>query len=290
MMFKIDQLTKNIGAEVSGIDFSKPLNNEAHDQIYDALLAHQVLFFRDQTLTPESQLAFAESFGEPEPPHPVYPHVKDHPQVMLLDFSGENPPDTDAWHTDVTFKADPPFASILYSRLIPPVGGDTLWSSMTAAYDTLPDGVKRDIAELRAVHDMNDFRNNFTVGEQDGDATRLTAAHQRFGSAIHPIVRYHPATGRPFLFVDPGFTVHVVGMTSSASRRLLNYLFDHMNQPEFQVRFRWTENTIAIWDNRCTMHYAISDYLPHRRIMNRVTVTNDRRSDSLVRSQTSKRA
>ncbi|MCK0102482.1 TauD/TfdA family dioxygenase [Pseudohalocynthiibacter sp. F2068] len=264
MTFEINQLTRHIGVEISGIDFSKPLSDKVQDQIYDTLMAHQVLFFRDQDLSPESQLEFAKSFGEPEPPHPICPHVEGHPQVMLLDFSIDNPPDTDAWHTDATFKAEPPFASILYSRVIPPVGGDTLWSSMTAAYDALPNGMKQDLAELRAVHNMSDFRNNFTVNEPDGDTNRLTAAHQRFGSAIHPIVRNHPTTGRPFLFADPGVTVHVVGMTSVASRRLLYYLFDHMDQPEFQVHFKWNENAIAIWDNRRTMHYAISDYLPHR--------------------------
>jgi taurine dioxygenase len=153
-----------------------------------------------------------------------------------------------------------------------------MWSSMTAAYDALPAGIKADIAELRAVHDMSDFRNNFTVNEPDGRAVKLDAAHQRFGSAIHPIVKSHPVTGRKFLFVNPGFAVHVVGMNSAGSRRLLAYLFDHITQPTFQVRFKWTNNTIAMWDNRCTMHLAIGDYLPHRRLMHRVTVTNDRRA------------
>ncbi|MFP6729470.1 MAG: TauD/TfdA family dioxygenase [Alphaproteobacteria bacterium] len=273
-------LTPTIGAELTGLDFSEPLSQANYDAVYDALIEHQVIFFRDQHLTPEAHLNFVKSFGEPEPPHPVYPHVEGYAQVMLLENGPENPPDTDVWHTDVTFRADPPFASILYSRVIPPVGGDTLWTNLTAAYVALPDGIKADIAELRAVHDLSDFRNNFTVGEPDGAATRLNEAHQRFGSAIHPLVKHHPVTDNPILFVNPGFTVHVVGMTSAASRRLLSYLFDHMNQPEFQVRFKWTENTIAMWDNRCTMHFAIGDYLPHRRKMHRVTVINDRRAEN----------
>ena len=148
---------------------------------------------------------------------------------------------------------------------------------MTAAYDALPTGMKSDIANLRAVHDMSDFRNNFVCGEPDGNATRLVEAHVRLGSAIHPIVQYHPATGRPHLFCNPGFTMHVEGMTSVESRRLLAYLFDHMVRPEFQTRFKWSGDVVAIWDNTCTMHYAVSDYAPARRTMHRATIKTNRR-------------
>jgi taurine dioxygenase len=272
-------LTPAIGAELTGVDFTKPLSESVCDAIYDALLTYQVIFFRDQQLTPESHLAFARNFGEPEHRHPVYPHAEGFPDVMLLDVGPENPPDNDQWHADVTFKAEPPFASILHSRIIPPLGGDTLWSSMTAAYEALPTAMKDHINGLRAVHDMSDFRNLYTMGEPDGSATKLNDAHQRFGSAIHPMVKVHPMTGKPAIYANPGYTMQVEGLTSAESRRLLTYLFDFMNQPHFQVRFRWTENCIAMWDNRCTMHYAIADYLPHRRLMHRVTVTNDRRAD-----------
>jgi taurine dioxygenase len=272
-------LTPAIGAEMSGLDFSKALSDADCDAVYDALLAYQVIVFRDQELSPEAHLAFAQSFGEPEHRHPVYPHVDDYPDVMLLDIGPENPPDNDQWHADVTFRGEPPFASILYSRVIPPLGGDTLWSSMTAAYQALPAAMKAYIKDLRAVHDMSDFRNLYTAGEPDGAATKLNAAHQRFGSALHPMVKIHPMTGRPALYANPGYTMQVEGLSSAESRRLLAYLFDHMNQPQFQVRFRWTENCIVMWDNRCTMHYAVADYLPHRRLMHRVTVANDRRAD-----------
>ena len=126
---------------------------------------------------------------------------------------------------------------------------------------------------------MSDFRNHYTRGEPDGASAKLLEAYQRYGTALHRIVRHHPVTGRPSLYVNPGFTMLVDGLSSAESRRLLNYLFDHMNQPQFQVRFKWTENCIAMWDNRCTMHYALGDYLPHSRRMHRVTVTNDRRAD-----------
>ena len=274
---KATLLTPSIGAELTGLDLSTNVTQDDYDAIYAALIEHQVIFLRNQHISPEAHLNFAKSFGELEPPHPVYPQVQGYPQVVLLENGPDNPPDTDTWHTDETFKAHPPFASILYSQIIPPVGGDTLWASMIAAYAALPEGIKADIDGMRAVHDMSDFRNNFTVGEPSGTATKLNEAHQQFGSAIHPLVKQHPVTGKPFLFVNPGFTIQVVGMTSAASRRLLNGLFDHMNQPEFQVRFKWTENTIAMWDNRCTMHYALNDYTPSQRTMHRVTLINDRR-------------
>ena len=127
---------------------------------------------------------------------------------------------------------------------------------------------------------MSDFRNNFTVGEPDGTATKLIEAHKRFGSAIHSLVKSHPVTGKPILYANPCFIFQIVGMNIYDSRRLLTYLYDHMKKPEFQVRFKWTKNTIAMWDNRCTMHYALGDYMPHHRKMQRVTVVNDRRKDS----------
>ncbi|KAK3276475.1 hypothetical protein CYMTET_15448 [Cymbomonas tetramitiformis] len=275
---KVKKLTPHIGAELMGFNLSKPLTQVHLDSLYQALMDHQVIFLRDQELTPEAHLSLAKSFGEPEPPHPLYDKIESCPQVTVIATGPENPPDADTWHTDVTWKAEPAFASVLHSRIIPPVGGDTLWASMTAAYDALPQGIKADIADLRAVHDMSDFRNNFTVGEPDGAATKLNAAHMSMGSAIHPLVKHHPHTKKPYLYCNPGFTVHVVGLSSIASRRLLAYLFDHMNQPEFQVRFKWTENTVAVWDNRCTMHYAIADYLPHERKIHRVTIINDRRA------------
>lgn len=276
---KISQLTPAIGAEISGIDLSEPLTDSVSDAIYQWLMDYQVIFFRNQEISPASHMALAQSLGEPEPPHPIYPHLHDHPSVMVLDFDGNNPQDTNVWHTDLTFKGSSPFASILYSRKVPPVGGDTLWASLSASYDALPDGMKSEIETLRGVNDMGDFRNNFTVGETDGDAQKLVQGHLSLGSAIHPLVKQHPVTGKRFLYCNPAFTVHIEGLTASNSARLLNYLFSHLTQPEFQVRFRWDNNTIAIWDNRCTMHYALYDYAPHRRIMHRVTVVNDRRAD-----------
>jgi taurine dioxygenase len=278
----IKPITPTIGAEITGIDLREPLTVQDADAIYEALLDHQVIFFRDQNdLSPESHLRLAKMFGEPEPPHPTYPHAPENPSVMVLEHGPNTPKaDTDGWHTDLTWRGDVPFATLLYSCVSPRIGGDTLWSSMSAAYENLPQGMKETIADLRAIHDLSDFRNNFTVGEEDGQATKLMGelASGKWPMAIHPLVQPHPVTGVPHLYCNEGFTMQIVGWRSSDSRRLLNYLFDHMRQAEFQVRFRWTPGTLCIWDNRCTMHLAVSDYFPQHRKMHRVTITNDLRA------------
>ena len=277
---KIEKITPALGAEISGLDLSKPLKHSACDTVYDLLIEHQVIFFRNQNMSSDLHVALAESFGQPQPPHPVYPSLESHPCVMVLDFGDDTPPDTNVWHTDLTFTESPPIASIIYSRQIPPVGGDTLWASLTAAFEALPDGVKADISNRRAVHDLGDFRNTFTQGESLGNAERLSRAHGKLGNAIHPLVKIHPVTAKPILYCNPAFTVHVEGLTASESRNLLNYLFEHVTKPEFQVRFKWTADTVAIWDNRCTMHFALNDYVPQRRTIHRVTVLDDKRAGS----------
>ena len=273
--FRTDSLTPAIGAEITGLDLGRPLDRSTEDALYQALLDHLVIFVRGQEVTPAAQLALARSFGTLDRPHPIYPHVEGFDQVMLLKNGPDNPPDTNDWHTDLTFKAAPPFASILYGVEIPPTGGDTLWASMYAAYDALPNDIKAHIADLRAVHDMGDFRNGY-LGP-DGDASALDAAMTELGSAIHPVVQHHPVTGRPYLYVNRSFTVLVAGVQKRDSDRLLGYLFDHLERPEFQVRFRWSRGALVFWDNRVTQHYACADYLPHRRCVHRVTVVDDRR-------------
>lgn len=274
--FDVKPLTAAIGAEISGIDLGAPLDAATEDALYQALLDHLVIFFRDQDIAPENQLAFASSFGELDAPHPVYAHVPGFERIVMLANDADNPPDTDGWHTDLTFKPEPPFASILVARDVPETGGDTLWASMYAAYDALPEDMKALLEPLSAVHDMGDFRNNFTIGETSGD--RLLDATQRFGCAIHKVIQTHPVTGRKFLYVNEGFTVHVIGQTARESRRLLNYLLDHVNRPEYQVRFKWRPGSVAMWDNRCTQHYAVADYMPAYRCMHRITVIRDRRA------------
>ena len=275
--YNLEQITPTIGAEISNIDLSQDLSEEKLDQIYQDLIDYKVIFFRNQEISPKNHIALAKSFGEIEPPHPVYPHVKDFPEIVLLENDANNPPDTDEWHTDVTFKSDPAFASILYSKIIPPSGGDTLWCSLSAIYEALPDDTKKYLETLRAVHDMGSFRNNFIDDDNEKSAQNVNEGFQKFGNAIHPIVKVHPISKNKLLYINPGFTSQIVGMNMTDSNNLLSYLFNFMNKPEFKIRFRWSANTVAIWDNRCTMHYAIGDYMPHHRRMNRITVLNDKR-------------
>lgn len=272
---KIDPVTPTIGAEIGGVDLSSTCNADVNDQIYAALKEHLVLFFRDQNFSPEKQLEFAKSFGEIAKPHPVYPHVPGFKQVVLLENDGKRPPDTDDWHTDLTFQPVPPFLSVLYAKQVPETGGDTLWANMYAAFETLPIELQKLTSRLSAVHDMGAFRNSFV--DDTGDTSALNKAVAEIGSAIHPIAPTHPVTGRRLLFVNRSFTQHIVGMLKAESDRLLEYLFAHIETASLQVRFRWRNKSVAIWDNRCTQHYAVADYLPAYRCMHRVIVDTDRR-------------
>ena len=280
--YSLTPITPALGAEISGIDLSLPLSQDQLDQIYQDLIDHNVIFFRDQNISPQNHVALANSFGEIEPPHPVYPHVEGFPEIVLLENDSNNPPDTDVWHTDVTFKRDPAFTSILYSKIIPPTGGDTLWCSLSAIYESLPNDMKKYLESLRAVHDMGDFRNNFINEDNIESAHKLNEGYKKFGNAIHPVIKKHPITNKKLLYINPGFTSQIVGMNMTDSNNLLSYLFNFMNKPEFQIRFKWSANTVAIWDNRCTMHYAVGDYMPHHRQMNRITVLNDKRDDRIT--------
>ena len=171
-----------------------------------------------------------------------------------------------------------PFATVLCSKVIPPVGGDTLWSSLSKIYDALPDEMKKNLETLRAIHDMGSFRNNYMQEDDIESANKLNKGFEEFGNAVHPVVKIHPVSKKKFLYINPSFTSQIVGMTTTDSNNLLSYLFNFMNKPEFQIRFQWTPDTLVIWDNRCTMHYAIGDYIPHQRIMNRITVLSDKRA------------
>lgn len=272
---KIRKLTPAIGAELSEINLSKPPDKSTLNEIYNALVEHQAVFFRDQHISPECQLLLAKSLGEPQLPNPLYPRHQSSENIMILRSGADNPPDTGGWHTDLTYKQNPPFACLLIAREVPDCGGDTLWLSLSNAWESLPAGLQTEVEELSAIHDFGDFRNNFSIGETDAD--KINQAHQEFGSAIHPVVKTHPVSGKRFLYINESFTQQIIGMRATESKRLLDYLFRHIERPENQVRFQWSAGAMAIWDNRCTWHYATVDYLPHSREMHRITVMNDAR-------------
>ena len=276
-MLKVTPLTPSIGALISKVSLNKDLNSGTIEQIYSALIKHQVVFFRDQNISPESHLKLAESLGEIDPGHPVYPHVEGHQSIVLLKNDENNRPDTNDWHKDLTFKPNPPFASILHGVKVPKVGGDTLWASMSAAYDQLPNGWKAHLEELEAIHDMGTFRNDFY---KEGGIDSVNNALKKVGSAVHKVIETHPISGLKYLNVNQSFTRNIVNESQGPSDHILQFLFQHISKPEFQVRFHWEDNSIAIWDNRITQHYAVFDYLPEFRHMQRVTVINDKRDKS----------
>ncbi len=273
---EIKQLTPAIGARVTGVNLAD-LSDEAQlEAIYDALIEHKVIFFPGQDLSARSHLRFAESFGEIDKPHKIYPHVDGFREVTLLENDADRPPDTNVWHTDLTFYPEPPFASILHARILPEIGGDTLWASMYAAWDALSGSIKPELENLEAIHDPGTFRNQF-LG-QDKNLQNLNESMKNVGSALHPVIRVHPVTGRKFLYVNQAFTNQIYGYSTTDSDRLLQYLYSHINQPQFQVRHRWAVGDVAMWDNRVTQHYAVADYTPHYRRMHRVTVIRDQRA------------
>ena len=233
-----------------------------------------MIFFRDQDLTPEAHLAFAKSFGEPEAPHPIYPSIEGYENIVLLKSGAGSKPDTNDWHKDMTFKASPPFTSILHAIQVPNVGGDTMWSNTNAAYTALPLVWQNYLADMEAIHDIGTFRNDLYF---KGGIEAVNDGLKSTGSAVHKIVDTHPVSGLKYLNINQSFTRHIIGEIQGESDRILQYLYQHMAKPEFQVRLRWRNNTVAMWDNRITHHYAICDYLPKVRHMQRVTVLHDKR-------------
>ncbi|RTY57144.1 MULTISPECIES: taurine dioxygenase [Pantoea] len=271
----ITALGPYIGAQVSNLDLTRPLSDTQFEQLYHALLRHQVLFLRDQLITPHQQRALAARFGDLHI-HPVYPHAEGAEEIIVLDTHQDNPPDNDNWHTDVTFINTPPAVAILASKLLPESGGDTLWASGIAAFETLSAPIKTLLEGLHAEHD---FKKSF----QEYKYRRTAEEHQRWQEAVakhppvqHPVIRTHPVSGRKALFVNEGFTTRIVELSEKESDAVLALLYAHATKPEFQVRWRWQPNDVAIWDNRVTQHYANADYYPARRVMHRATVLGDR--------------
>jgi taurine dioxygenase len=265
----IDKLTPIIGAEIGGVDLRKPLSNRQQDEIHRALAENLVIFFRDQPLEPEQHMAFGRLFGDLHV-HPAAPHAPDMPEMMII-HSDKNSPraNGEGWHTDVSCEVEPPMGSILHIKTCPPHGGDTMFASMYAAYEALSDRMKAYLEGMTAVHDGEHVYRGLlkNVGVADKPV---------YPRAEHPVVRTHPVTGKKCLYVNAGFTSHLVGVPRDEGEAILRYLYQHMENPLFQCRFRWRDNSIAFWDNRCTQHRAMWDYWPHTRSGHRVTVKGDR--------------
>ncbi len=265
----VTPVSPTLGAEIEGVDLARPLDDATFAEIERAFLAFKVVFFRNQAVSVEQHLELARRFGELEE-HPFLPSREGEGEVIRFakdetTFGVEN-----IWHSDVSWREIPSLGSVLRAVEVPAVGGDTLWADMEAAYEGLPEETRERLADLRAVHD---FAHSFGLAMPPG---KLAAMHEKFPPVEHPVVRTHPVTGRRCLYVNAIFTSHVLGLEREESDELLRVLFRQASCPEYQCRFRWRRDSVALWDNRSTQHYASSDYWPQTRIMERVTVIGDR--------------
>jgi taurine dioxygenase len=267
---QVTPTTPHIGAEITGIDLSRPLGNRQVDELHDALAAHQVLFFRDQPLDYDSAKAFGRHFGDLHI-HPNTPGPDGHPEILPIHADANSKRIAgERWHSDVSCDAEPPLGSILYLHTVPPVGGDTLFASQYAAYDALSPRLKTYLDGLTAFHDGGpSYRaTNAKIG--------VPETGRVYPSATHPVVRTHPVTGRKALYVNRGFTQRINGLPDDEAQALLAFLIEHSVKPDFQVRFRWRANSVAFWDNRAVQHLAVWDYFPQVRSGFRVTIKGDR--------------
>ncbi|WP_018434514.1 TauD/TfdA dioxygenase family protein [Paraburkholderia atlantica] len=279
---RIEQLTHALGAELTGVNLADAVHDEGlFAEIRAALLKHRVLFLRDQEISRAEHVAFARRFGELED-HPVASSDPDHPGLVRIYRTPEQPNDRyeNAWHSDATWREAPPFGAVLRCVECPPVGGDTMWANMVLAYAKLPQHVKDEIADLRARHSIEAVFGSVMPTE------RRHALRQQYPDAEHPVVRTHPETGEKVLYVNV-FTTHFTNYhtpervrygqdANPGASELLRYLISQAYIPEYQVRWRWQKNSIAIWDNTSTQHYAVMDYPPCHRKMERAGIIGDR--------------
>ncbi len=272
-MLKITPISPALGAQIDAIDLAKSLDADTQNALRDAFHEHVVLLFRKQRLTPAQQVALTEAFG-PVQPHPLATrrHVDNLPGVLIL----ENKPGTpgarnDYWHSDISHSAQPPLGTMLYALEVPQGRGDTMFCNMYTAYETLSEGLKRTLRGMHAVHSpMATLKRN---NDEHNDGLPITALPP---SHTHPVIRTHPATNRRTLYVNPHFTTHFSDMTEEESAPLLNHLYSSATRAENVYRHRWEPGDVLLWDNRCTMHYAVRDYGEHdRRLMHRTTAAGD---------------
>jgi taurine dioxygenase len=266
----VTRVGANLGAEITGVDLRRSISAEMRDAIETALVENELIIFRDQDISSENLIDFGSQFGELTV-HPFAP--RDENVSVLIKFRNDetNPPfRTDVWHSDETFRKEPPKATILVAKEVPAIGGDTMFASMSAAFDGLSDRMQHFISGLEAIHDFKPFRELFD--ESEADRKNVMRWELLYPPAVHPVVSVHPVTGRKVLFVNPQFTVAIKDMDERESRSVLDVLFQQALIPEYQFRHHWAPHALVMWDNRSTQHYAVNDYFPQRRYMERVTI------------------
>jgi taurine dioxygenase len=268
---EVTPISPIIGAEIGGVDISKPLGNQMFQEIHDALMQHQVIFFRDQEMTLDEHMTFGRLFGELHI-HPAARKTDGHPEVITIHADERSKVVAGMrWHSDVSCDREPPMGSILHLHQIPAVGGDTMFASMYAAYDALSEPIKIFIGGLQAWHESAHVHR-----DRLGHKGELRDGEDAYPVSLHPVVRTHPVTGRKCLFVNENFTTRIDGLKPNESAALLQMLYDHIATPEFHCRFAWREKSVAFWDNRCAQHRTVWDYYPSVRHGYRVTVAGDR--------------
>ena len=272
---KIRRTGAFLSAEVTGIDLTRSLDPAMVEAIGQALARHEVLVFPDQEISAADLMRFGRCFGRLSV-HPFSTNAEETPELIVFDNKEGNPPHaTDIWHSDETFREIPPMGTMLCSKIVPEIGGDTCFCSMTAAYEGLSDRMQNFLSGLEAVHDFKPFKALFAKDEEGWK--RLQHYENLYRPATHPVVRVHPVTGRKAIFVNPQFTLSIKGMEEEESRTLLGTLFNLTHILEYQYRHRWSPNQIVFWDNRSVQHAAVHDYYPQRRRMDRVTIAGDSR-------------
>lgn len=271
---QINRAAGALGAWVSDVSVAAAADDAAlFDEIAAALLEYEVLFLRDQAVTPQAFQRFARRFGTVEA-HPAYATVEGAPDVQILESTPEAPSKIEVWHSDMTFRPTPPAITLLHGQIIPAYGGDTLWASATAAYEALSEPLQRLLDGLHAVHD---FRHGFRESlAEPGGPERLAGAIADNPPVHHPLVRTHPQTGRKAIYVNALFTTGIAELTPREGAALLEFLYRHVVTEEFTVRLSWAPDTIAIWDNRATQHKPVNDFFPMHRRMHRVTIAGGR--------------
>ena len=276
---RIELLCGAGGAEISGVDASRPLGADTVAALRRALAEHCVIFLRDQDLTPDQQEAFARHFGllvqtpfiRPLEGHPdMMRIVREADEKKKLNFGGR-------WHSDLTFAEAPVLGTCLYARESPAVGGDTIWSNQMLAFEALSPGLRRLLEGLTVLHSAKrSYGPQGTYADDDLKSMRIQASEEALREQPHPCIRTHPETGRSILFINWVYAIRFQDMTEEESAPLLDFLNRHSQRPEFQIRFRWRRGSLALWDNRSTQHIAVNDYAGYRRVMDRVTITGDR--------------
>ncbi len=260
-----------VGVEVHNVDIKAGIDAGTFDELRTAFVEHGLIFLRDQDITPDEHIAFAERWGEINI-NRFFPRLDGYDQIATVTKEPDQTTNIGGgWHTDHSYDHVPAMGSILIARETPPVGGDTLFACMYTAYDTLSDGLKQTLEDMKAVHSSRHI-----FGEQssyrDTMKDRFSNPEDATQDAVHPVAITHPESGRKALYVNPGFTLHFDGWTAAESKPLLDYLYAHAVQLEHTTRFQWAPGSIAFWDNRCTWHYALNDYHGTRREMHRITI------------------